>query len=331
MNEMQVRKGLHITHNDSDAVGCAVVAYYLGDIIWKDVFCKVNEADIALEREFVSLENNDYQALIISDICISESMADYLNDYRRKHPDFMIYLIDHHISNTLNPYVYPWVNVRVHDKNGILTSAALNMLDLFEDKLVLLPNERQALRAAINSISRYDTWEWKKHPKNLDENEFKIITDLLGCEEARELIKKNIQSKDGRDKGIYQWGEFSRKLINLYNKNEKQFVEDTLNTPVITDINLMGHTYKSGIVLCDRTFGNAQMCTMYENFDEVEIVIGLYTADHCISLRTNKNINVSEIAKFYGGGGHASAAGFKAPIDYFAKMMSIYYTERDKR
>lgn len=330
-----MRKGLHITHNDSDAVGCTVVASFMPDIEWTNVYCKVTGADKALEENFMSDDIKEKpDMVIISDIGISDEMAEKLEAYRVNNPSFELHLIDHHITNTL-PSKYSWAYVRVQNEAGIMTSAALNMLEIFDDKLKESVYEGEydqyqfALEDVIESISRYDTWEWKKHPVDYKEDEFKIITDELGCEEASSLIVRNICR--ARVNGIYHWDEFSRKLIDMYKTNEKRAIEEVIKNPIITDISLMNQQYKAALIVCDRKYGNSQMTAMYETYNEIDLVVGLYTADHTVSLRTNRpSINVSEIAKWYGGGGHVAAAGFKASIKDFLDLLQNYYIRKDE-
>ena len=332
-----MRKGLHVTHNDADAVGCTVVASFMPDIEWTNVYCKVTGADKALEENFMSDDIKDKpEIVIISDICISDEMAEKLEAYRVNNPSFEICLIDHHITNSLAPK-YSWAYVRVQNEDGIMTSAALNMLEIFGDKLKASVFEDEidqykfALEDVIESISRYDTWEWKKHPVDYKEDEFKIVVGELGCEEASSLIVRNICSKASRVNGIYHWDEFSRKLIDMYKTNETYAIEEVIKNPIITDIFLMNQQYKAALIVCDRKYGNSQMTAMYETYNEIDLVVGLYTADHTVSLRTNKpSINVSEIAKWYGGGGHVAAAGFKAPVKDFLDILHNYYIRKDE-
>lgn len=329
-----MKHGLHITHNDSDAVGCTVVTSFMPDIEWTNVYCKVTGADKALEENFMSDDIKEKpDIVIISDICISDEMAEKLEAYRVNNPSFELHLIDHHITNNL-PSKYSWAYVRVQNEDGIMTSAALNMLEIFGDKLKMSlceKYERYALADAIESISRYDTWEWKKHPRDYNEDEFKIITDELGCKEATSLITKNICSISSRNSGSYHWDDFSRKLINMYKTNEKNAIDNVIKNPVITDLYLMHHWYKAALIVCDRKYGNSQMSAMYEIYNEIDLVVGLYPTDHTVSLRTNKpSINVSEIAKWYGGGGHVAAAGFKASIKDFLDLLHNYYIRKDE-
>ena len=76
-----MRKIIHITHNDGDAVGCDVLVRLMGHLYGYDVeshFCNVNAASEELNKVLDTFPVNDVNtenaisAVIISDISIDE-------------------------------------------------------------------------------------------------------------------------------------------------------------------------------------------------------------------------------------------------------------------
>lgn len=328
-----VKRGLHITHNDADAVGCAIVVSYIDptNIEWDHAYNNVHGASEAIEKLFFGADEGKYEHLIISDISITEEVAEKLDRYKNEHPNFNLCLVDHHKTNKLAGK-YPWVSVIVEDK-GIKVSAAYNLFNIFytrilessikEDINILVIDE------VIQSISRYDTWEWKKHPKdNPDEDNFMIITKTIGCGSAACQILNNIENSTDH----YEWDEASMMLINLYRKNEVSVIEDTPKRTVFTRLTFNEREYNCALLICDSTYGNRQMTWLYENNPDIEISVGLYPETRTIELRTDRpDIDVSEIAKCYNGGGHVGAAGCKPSIPFFLDLLEIYYNERENK
>ena len=115
-------KGLHITHNDADAVGAVIAANFIPDVEWDNSYNDVRGASDSVESLFFESDVK-YDILLISDIFITEEMADKIEEYRTNHPEFKVYLIDHHRTNKLGDK-YPWAHVII-EENGVLVSAAL--------------------------------------------------------------------------------------------------------------------------------------------------------------------------------------------------------------
>ena len=112
-------KGLHITHNDADAIGAVIAANFIPDVEWENSFNDVRGASASVESLFLNAETA-YDILLISDISITEETADKIEEYRAINPEFKVYLIDHHITNKLGDK-YDWVHVTVEENGTLLT------------------------------------------------------------------------------------------------------------------------------------------------------------------------------------------------------------------
>lgn len=136
---------LHVTHNDSDAVGCALVEEFIfptktldkksriyvaagaanaDKVILSELF-QVKFSYIEEAREYIRSEKEEhdyrcqhaYDMLLISDHDISKEMADFLNEYmesmRNTENEFQVFLVDHHSHALINELQdkYDWVYV----------------------------------------------------------------------------------------------------------------------------------------------------------------------------------------------------------------------------
>lgn len=134
---------LHITHNDSDAVGCALVdgfifpsrtldkkarvyvaagAEYADKVILAELFhskfSSIKEARECIRKEqenFGYSYYHNYDMLLISDHDVSIEMADFLNEYMSStintEHEFHVFLIDHHSHKLINELYdkYDWI------------------------------------------------------------------------------------------------------------------------------------------------------------------------------------------------------------------------------
>lgn len=315
-------RGLHITHNDADAVGAVIAANFIPNVEWTNSYNNATEASNAVETLFFEADTS-YDILLITDISITDEVAEKLENYRITHPEFKLYLIDHHITNKLSEK-YPWAHVTV-DIDGILVSAAFNVLKFFEKEIKQNAADTGivygVLEEVITSISRYDTWEWKKHPSDAhNEDEFMIITKYFELEDVAAQVIQNIKCSDIG----YEWDLFSDILIQIYRSKCNKTIDNTLKNTVITQLNLAGNEYKCGIIIADNTYGNAQLAHINEQTD-VNLSIGIYPNTKTLSLRSLDNTDVGKIATYYGGGGHVHAAGMKPSTEFFLQIMKTYY------
>lgn len=318
-------KGLHITHNDADAVGAVIAANFIPDVEWDNSYNDVRGASDSVESLFFESDVK-YDILLISDIFITEEIADKIEEYRASHHDFKVYLIDHHRTNKLGDK-YPWAHVII-EENGVLVSAAYNVLKFFKEEIMQGAADNgvaySVLEYVINSISRYDTWEWKKHPRtNPNEDEFMIMTKYLDLADVAEQVICNIKNSSVE----YEWDIFSEVLIQIYRKKCERVINNTLDNTVITQLKLADAEYKCALIIADDTYGNAQLSYINENTD-VNLSIGIYPQTRTLSLRSLDETDVGKIATYYGGGGHMHAAGIRPTVDFYLNIMRTYYENK---
>ena len=198
MNDMCDTYGIHITHNDSDAIGCALVAsQLLSNMKFEDNthFCTATGASQVLNEilDNIEVEQKKFPGIIIiSDLSIDEPTCLRLEDIHEKYGTVLIG-VDHHASNNLNEK-HKWFQV-ASSKNMYGDPTLQEMckpsacLSIFS--IILMVHWCEINNAEIGSmmtnktlsfmkspkfhiihnlmlsISRYDTWAWKTFGKDI--------------------------------------------------------------------------------------------------------------------------------------------------------------------
>ena len=280
------------THTDLDGVSCEI----LGKIAFEEdinvVRCNYGDIDAKVE-EFIN-GAEEYDKLFITDISVNKEIADKLLSVSDK-----VILLDHH-KTALWLNEYPFALVQVEDESiGKMCGAYLFYEYLKKNHKEF--DNTPALKLFIDYVRMYDTWEWKEKYDNIIP---KRLNDLMYIDGPNEFIDKmvyrlgnNLFILDDTDLMKLQ---IEQTYINSYiaQKNETLMVNDNL---------FPGYTV--GITFADKyisELGN-KLCELHPELDFV-VLINMSTLT--ISYRTVKDdLDLSDIAKGFGGGGHPKASG----------------------
>ena len=293
------------THTDLDGVSCEI----LGKIAFEEdinvVRCNYGDIDAKVEEFINSAE--EYDKLFITDISINKEIADKLLSVSDK-----VILLDHH-KTALWLNEYPFALVQVEDESvGKMCGAYLFYKYLKKNHEEF--NDTLALKLFIDYVRMYDTWEWKEKYDNIIP---KRLNDLMYIDGPNEFIDKmvyrlgnNLFILDDTDLMKLQ---IEQTYINSYiaQKNETLMVNDSL---------FPGHTV--GITFADKyisELGN-KLCELHPELDFV-VLINMSTLT--VSYRTVKNdLDLSDIAKGFGGGGHPKASGSRFDVSIVNDMLN---------
>lgn len=202
-------KWLHITHNDSDALGCALIVEALNtgsSALVETQFCKngIMPSDMLINALKIA-ENNDmiYKKIFISDISVSEEALVLAEEYKERMNDqgfeVQLFGFDHHLTNHANEK-HDWFIVKhsKHDETygDILISACEIMFDELESEMTKILNEEcgkvvstralNGLYQMVHTISRYDTWTWKNNPSYTKEQQISCAEPIFA-----DIVKVN--------------------------------------------------------------------------------------------------------------------------------------------
>lgn len=276
---------------------------------------EANDADKYMEEAIANNTFDEFDKVIMTDVCISEEMAMKIDKMPLK--DKLI-ILDHHYGNeALNKYDF--INV-VDEKDGIKESATSlyykYLLANFSNSDLL----KNSIAYMVSLVRLGDTWEWKKY-------------DIV---EARDL--GTIFSFYGKERFINHYISFLRKnrefyfneaekvLIETDNKRKLDYIEDQKDKIIKKEI----EGYRVGIVFAElyrSELGNA-LAEYYK--DEIDLIM-IININRSLSFRGIKeDINVNEFASFFGGSGHKLAAGAPLPLNIKDKIIE-YILETIKK
>lgn len=278
-----------LTHNDLDGITCGILAkHYLDDHIEVE-YCSNNNIDESFEMAL----NGNYDEIWVTDLSISKENTNKINWNSN------VTLLDHHKSALwLNEYRF--AKVRVVNEQGNPTCGA----EMFYSYLVNRYKKPQTgflssgdIPVFVEKVRRYDTYEWVE----LEDRDSKHLNDLLGIYGMYEFIEVTL--KKFRNPKMELFTKFEKRLLEIRQHEITRTIDYKASTMVRTKF----EGYNVGVVFADKftsEIGNA-LCSRNKDLDFIMMI-----SYSDIGLRGKNKVDLSEIAKKYGGGGHFNAAGF---------------------
>ena len=301
-------------HNDLDGYGAAAVIKNYHDMIHGGEdsidFLEVNYAKKKIEfnriKEFEEKKGYKYDLIYIVDLSISstEAAKEYLKI--TKEYDFTIW-IDHHLSSAgLKDEISEdlWGQIHKYDEEATLADCHVQYISMERSGAYLtwqyLYNSINVPKA-IELIDDYDRWVHNYPESKCLNMAFYAIKELK--DPSSEMWQNMLNSDNGLEE-ILKIG----KVVKDYNDNQNDVARKgsmyitkfegmdaaCINKKMNSDI--FGDAYNEYPICISYVFNGAQwVYTLYSN--------------------PKFGVDCSEIAKKYGGGGHAGAAGFTS--DHF--------------
>jgi uncharacterized protein len=281
-----------LSHNDLDGVGCGILAKLaFGD----QVKVKYNSVS-GLDREVEwFLENEDKDTtLFITDLSVNPKNEKRLESFFQA--GGKVQFLDHH-KTSLHFNEYDWAHVVVEDGNGKLTSATSLLYEYLVGQQLI--HSSNGLAEFVELVRQYDTWEWEKN-NNQHAQRLNALFYLVSIEEFEESMINRLKSSD-----IFKFDEFETKILDMEENKIDRYIRRKRRELVQTQIG----DYFAGIVYAESyhsELGN-ELGKDYPHLDYIAIVnIG----GKRLGFRTiHDDVDVSEVAGNFGGGGHAKASG----------------------
>ena len=279
------------THNDFDGVICYVLANLAyGDNV--DVsFCPHIKINSLVETCF---KKRNFDEVHITDIAVNPALALKIEESMKPYM-----LLDHH-QTSLPLNQFSWCKVEVNDADGKPTCGAKLYYDWLveNDKL----QKSDVLDEMVELTRNYDTWMWAE----LGEYGLisKDINDLLYLYDRPKFIQWALNSvKSGK---FPNFSSVDRAVLDVNTARILAYVDEKEEDMEVAQY----HGYNMGLIFADSYTNDIAhiLCARHPELDYMAIV----NASSCrVSLRSEKdNVDVSEIAKIFNGGGHRQAAGF---------------------
>lgn len=292
-----------LTHNDLDGVGCYIVSRIMLPSDYKIDVTYCTHGNIEEMTSEAILHMDEYEKIYMTDIVVYDS---YIQQFFTPEVASKFVIIDHH-KTALELKKYEFAHVSV-EENEVLMSGTY----LFYKYLKEIYNvSNRKLERFVENVRAYDTWDWKKNGNQLA----KTTNDLMYIKGINDFAEDMIDAVANTEDDLFlnetDWILLkyeTQKLVNYIKSKEKDIIDFRL-----------GDNYHFGVVYAEQYVSDlgSQLAMLHPEFDAIAI-IGAKT----VSLRTiREDVDVSEIAKQYGGGGHQKAAGF--PIETAERMMYI--------
>ena len=286
------------THNDLDGYGVdLVIKAAFGKENVNTDYCTYSSINLLIKRFFNSKEYLNYDLILVGDISMNLQIAKWIDTLTDK-----IFLFDHHnTAETLNQI--SWCTVSEMGEieetcgtemmyNFLLNNSYLQRTD-YLDKLVY-------------TIRLYDTWLFKKKYNYIDSQSLNNLFKIYGGEDFINSYLERINNyKLGSEVKLFNNNDLM--LLQVEEKRIKRYIQ-TKNEKLITTTLKLDKEYNVGISFGEQytsEVGNT-LCSLHPELDFIIIISNMTT----LSFRTAKdNIDVSEIATYYNGGGHPQSAG----------------------
>ena len=387
---------MHFTHDDADALGCAMVGEYLNitlNTLQRVVFNAMYMVDknvryfaeLCLEvgREEPNIEavealsellyaNKDvYKSFAentfelpylvwVTDVGISQATCDALEQLEGY--GIKILYVDHHQANKALHQYKKWCYVETTSDKSMQKAACEYLLkktimapENFSILRKISPVQMKILQGLIKDISRYDTWNWKLNPiEPMQEYHTYALIQLYGSvTEAWKVFRTylihripkdyyELMGMEGMNFTLYhETLPAFMVLINAYNAIVNAVVDRAVKRYVVVKgyklvdfgvcVNPQYEKAKIALLPKSDSMGVNDVMDYIGNNANVDLVMMMYPDTMSVSFRCAKNhkikINMNKFAGFFGGGGHADAAGAKLEPDKFKMLMDLYYDQ----
>lgn len=280
------------THTDLDGVGCAILAKLAFGSNVSITYCN---SPNALEDELLTNDLSSYDYVFVTDLSFPQPFMLHGNLLT---PKFMLF--DHHkTAEWLNEYDF--ANVHVEHKNKLTCGTELFYKYLIKKDLI---SPRPYF---VEQVRLYDTWDWTKTSVNVP----KYLNDLLyiiGISDFVDIYANRLKRNDVSELTIFNGND-----LKMLAYEQKQ-IDNYLNKKCASATEIIFANHKCRLSFADRyqsVLGN-KLCNVK---DDVNMAVLVNIDEGIVSLRSIGDIDVSEIAKQYGGGGHKNSAGFKLTKD----------------
>ena len=248
------------------------------------------------EFDYILSENKDvnsnvrnnldkYDFIYVVDLNISEELADYIEEnYKDK-----IMILDHHLScDNMNKYSFIEVNAEGKESGTSLYYKYL--LNNYNNNLL----NRESTKMLVEHVRTMDIYDFSKTSKE-EAEKLEMIFKIYGkdrfIDKFYNVIINDLELYSKEDLNLV---ELEKERIKRYIE-EKDFMEISLDNKRV------------GVVFAERyisELGNY----LINKYDYLDYIV-LINIDKKISYRGNGKVDLSVIAKKFGGGGHINAAG----------------------
>lgn len=303
------------THNDLDGVGCGIIAKLACK---ENVEVSYNSIGRLNQQVAAFLERaTPEDVLMVTDLSVNEENEQRISQFVADGGKAV--LIDHHKS-ALHLNAHPWAAVTVQQEDGKLTSAT----SLFYQYAVTQGwlSASRNVEEFVELVRQYDTWEWEVNANVTA----KRLNDLFFMFSIEEFEKKITNKLDAANS--FHFDEVEQTLLNVEESRVDRYIKRKKRE--VYQVTVGSHV--AGVVHAESyhsELGN-ELSKEYSHLDYIAIAM---VGSKRLSLRTiHDDIDVSEVAGKYEGGGHQKASGCNLTEKAFKQFVEqTFYAEPIKR
>ncbi|MFI2855865.1 DHH family phosphoesterase [Paenibacillus sp. JSM ZJ436] len=284
------------SHNDLDGVSCGILARLAFGSKVEVRYHAVHSLNAQVERYLLQQaeQNQPENMLLITDLAVSPEIEARINRFVTSGGKVM--LLDHH-KTSLHLNAHEWGSVHIHHEDGRTASATSLLYEYMQSREWLQPSP--SLDQFVEWVRLYDTWEWEK----AGEIEAKRLNDLFYLLSPEEFEPRMLSRLQGSSH--FAFDEFEEKLLTLEEDKIERYIRRKRREMLQTFIG----EECVGIVYAE-SYHSELASELGKGNPHLDYIAILNLGGRRMSLRTiHDHMDVADIAKRYGGGGHAKAAG----------------------
>ena len=298
-----------ITHTDLDGVSCAILAKLAFGNHVEIEYCDYSDMDSKFKDVIEELKTKP-QRYFVTDLNLSESLISQIDEVNK---DKNLLLFDHHQSSL--PFGdKDWICAADRDENDnpvCGTSLFYGYLKMFPGGLHYVCDK------FVEYVTYWDTWQWEN--KGADGDMSKNLSNLLSIYGRDSFLSKMVDHLSKRASN-FKLDKTDVEVLDIREAEMRRYISDKnhqLKCFVVDN-------YTVGVVFAERfisQLGN-ELCRRNPDIDFAAIVQPAYNT---VSLRSIKDVDLSEFAKRYGGGGHKLSAGMPYSEDLNIELVQSIF------
>jgi uncharacterized protein len=300
-------KVLLFTHEaDIDGVNCVVLAKLAFDDV-EYVLCDYKKHKEEIRKRMIDFDRYDY--IFVTDLCPSDNILCTIENSPFKNK-FKVF--DHHKS-ALDKIKkdYDFVTIKIKNDKGKCSGTSI-FYDFLTSEGYL--ESTNSLDRMVEMTRRYDVWLWK----DLNDYEACDLTYLFYTSAPNEyidLILKKVEETE------FKFNENDYDKINKWKREFNLIIKQTTEKLIKFEIN----GFRGGLVQSVYDYRNDIAEYLKDNNENIDFILLVYSDRDEVSYRSIKpDINVNEIAKQFGGGGHKEAANGPLFNEKMQKLLKRY-------
>lgn len=298
------KKMLIISDSDLDGVGAIVVA----KTIFPEIEYITPERNMLNKAVREAIESGKYDSIFMTDCSPSDEDVEVLiNSFEEKGNSFV--LLDHH-KTAIYLNKYNWSKVKV-ETDGFKHSGTELIYSYLKD----LGYNVENLAEFSEMVRCYDTWDWQRlnmmEPEKLNTLYWSYSDKDVFIEDMINKIINNLPLINEKDEII----------IDTIRKSDEKYIEERKEMFSVAYYN----DYKVAVLYTDRCVSQLGNIICKEN-EDIDFCCLIDLNRSKVSMRCVKDdVDVSEIAKRFSGGGHAKAAGFVLTNDIRNEVLKLIF------